>query len=305
MQLLPDNKSTRHTGCAIAPNIAAGLAWLAFSKGGNWLAVHRSGASAKECTMSTARTMIRPRTRGESLQPRTASFSTDESIAIQAPHADDESPLPVLMRLPEVAIPSSAKLSLRLDWLAKLDWNRIRRVKLDPNWVAGGLLGLVLFLLIMITLNRSSKPDPNTSAPNEAPSWNAGNLKPSPTSAAGVSASTSAHGMGPVTDRTDTSNGQTLGAGMSQTAASNAQQYSLEGISYPQTPHDMPAGMALEARTQITYGQPTGESGFDNGIRTAQRDTLVPRAVQAPTNPAHPGHAQFEGYITKPTEIRR
>ena len=117
--------------------------------------------------MSTARTMIRPRTRPQSPQPGGGALSTTESNAALAPNANDKSSLPILIRLPEVAIPHSTKLALRLDWLAKLDWNHIRRVKLDPNWVAGGLLGLVLFLLIMITLNRGSKPDPNTPAQNE------------------------------------------------------------------------------------------------------------------------------------------
>jgi hypothetical protein len=250
--------------------------------------------------------MIRPRTRPPSPQPGGSALSTTESNAVLAPKADDKSSLPILIRLPEVAIPHSAKLALRLDWLAKLDWNHIRRVKLDPNWVAGGLLGLVLFLLIMITLNRGSKPDPNSPAQNDAPSWNAGNSKSSPASAAEASAAN-----GPFTPAAEPNTQFAANASVAQPnggiapAHTDAGQAPLDGILYPQTPYPPLAGVEAPSQARVDYGSPPVQPDVQNGIHTALRDTSASRAFQSPSNSAYGGHAHFDGGITKPNEIRR
>jgi hypothetical protein len=247
---------------------------------------------------------------------------SDEPAAPSAIAGDELPGLVVLARLPEVATSRNpARLSPQLDWLKKLDLKQIRQLNLDPNWVAGGVLALVLLLLLVITLNRSPKPAANTAAENDAPSWNAGAKATAPTTLTatpnGATTSSpnfvpgavipgSVAGSAPPTSAID-------GAGQiqpgiqnqpsyssqpvaeSQPAASPQGQFSLEGVFYPRTPY--PAPVAYSPGQAVN--QPAASS-FGQEVRTAQRDVRAPHYAPAQPNSAQPGRAQLEGIISQP-----
>jgi hypothetical protein len=222
----------------------------------------------------------------------------------------------MLARLPEVTQPTDlSKLTVGLDWLKRIDWQQVRRIKLDPNWVAGGVLSLVLLLLLVITFNRSGKAPVEPAVNNDAPAWTtAGKTAPtagSPVSTAGDvapgGAASIASGVASEAKMTSTAAGTTPANSIapadqaSNSAAQAPNQYaaatspSLEGIYYPVTPYP-----AIGAQP-VVASAPAGAPPYDSGIRTAQRDvTAAPQAsgyVGAP--PA--SQARFEGgIITRP-----
>jgi hypothetical protein len=227
--------------------------------------------------------------------------------------------LPVLARLPEVSPPADrARLALQLDWLKKLDWKRVRQVNLDPNWVAGGVLALVLLLLLVITLNRSPKPEVDAAAQSEAPSWNAAgkavapttlsatpNIAPaSPSSILPQSAISPppASGMsGPPNQANAAPTSSYSGdPGIPSQAPSSSQgQFSLEGIFYPVTPYAAPVAVAAQPPIDHTAGQPNG-SVYGRELRTAQRDLTVPHHPQEQTGSPQNGRAHLQGIISQP-----
>jgi hypothetical protein len=259
--------------------------------------------------MSTTQTKIRPRVRAAELAPIYSASAGIPEPAGQPASADDSMPpLRLLARLPEVSLPSDkSKLSLNLDWLKRLDWQQVRRIKLDPNWVAGGVLSLVLVLLLVITFNRSSKPAAELPSTDEAPAWNTAgktpqsSISPAPGTEGPISASTAV----PNQSYGDTTLNQTPGGNVSPYAsdpavrrlaveASGAATNSLEGIYYPRTPHAAIASQPAIAHQ--TAGQP-----FDGDeIRTAQRDVIPPYQPPVYSAPPPSGQAHFEGIITRP-----
>ncbi|MEX2138578.1 MAG: hypothetical protein WD894_04915 [Pirellulales bacterium] len=268
--------------------------------------------------MRTTQTKIRPRLRvAEPAPQHSACAGISEPVGHPATAEDAMPPLRLLARLPEVALPpDQAKLSLRLDWLKRLDWQQVRRIKLDPNWVAGGVLSLVLLLLLIITFNRSSKPAVESPSTDEAPAWNTAgktppsSVSPKPGFGAPINASTVAPNerspvnAGPyVTDDTDSnhtpggnnvpfasdSSVRRLAAETSEPATT-----SLEGIYYPRTRFEAVAAQPVIANQ--TAGQPI----YGSEIRTAQRDVIAPYHPPSHSAPPQSGQAHFEGIIQRP-----
>jgi hypothetical protein len=254
--------------------------------------------------MKTTPTKIRPRLRVAEAAPRyNDSLGIPQTVDQPATVEDATPPLRVLARLPEVTLPADqSKISLPLDWLKNLDWQHVRRIKLDPNWVAGGVLSLVLVLLLVITFNRNSKSAAEPPSTDEAPAWNTAGKTPSNLSPETGLAPPSAVDVGPYVTGNTASN-QTQGghnassstdAAVRQFAAQNASSAttSLDGISYPRTPYP-------EVATQPVIVHQNAGQQFPE-VRTAQRD-LLPRyqpAVQGTSPPSD--QARLEGIITRP-----
>jgi hypothetical protein len=270
--------------------------------------------------MTAIRTTIRPRTRtAEALTPSDLTAANTAGNPQPLPNQDKPS-FPVLARLPDVSLAAEkGKLAIRLDWLTQLDWKKMRRLKLDPNWVAGGVLSLVMILLVVITLNRGSKPAADSPGEQEAASWQ--DAQAHEPAGQGSSIGESALTKQPVGSPLNSgqfaspgasglSGGQNTGVAPSQPVA-DAIRSSLEGIYYPRTPHAAPDSNVFPAAAQAT-AHPAAPGDYDNGIRTAQRDPFVSRAPQpssiqpAYVQPAHSqaGHAQFDGFITQPHGTR-
>jgi hypothetical protein len=247
---------------------------------------------------------------------------SEEPAASPAISGDELPGLVVLARLPEVSNSRNpARLSQQLNWLKKLDLKQIRQLNLDPNWVAGGVLALVLLLLLVITMNRSPKPAANTAAESDAPSWNAGATNTAPTtltatpngaapsspnfvpgavipgSVAGGAPPTSAiAGAGqiqPVIQNQASNSSQPVAA--SQPAASTQGQFSLEGVFYPRTNYPAPVAHSLGQ----AVNQPAASS-FGQEVRTAQRDVRAPHYAPAHPTSAQPDRAQLQGIISQP-----
>jgi hypothetical protein len=272
--------------------------------------------------MNTERTRIRPRIRTAEPAPHNT-LPPEEAVEKHSVSDDDLPGLQVLARLPEVAVPSDrTRLPLQLDWLKKLDWKRVRQVNLDPNWVAGGVLALVLLLLLVITLNRSPKPAADAAAESQAPSWNAGGKAAAPTTlsathniAAASPSNAPTNGApvntAPATGIVNAPTGVPPGPSyaVQPTVSSNAAagpqgQFSLEGVFYPVTPFAPPVGIAAQPSLDHAVNQPNG-SVYGRELRTAHRDVHVPH--QPHVQPAAPqsaapqsGRAQFEGIISQP-----
>ena len=267
--------------------------------------------------MSTSQIKIRPRIRIAEPQRLYSPASdihpqTDETASPE----DSVPPLRVLARLPEVAVAADkSKLSLSLDWLPRLDWQQVRRIKLDPNWVAGGVLSLVLVLLLIITFNRNSKQSAEPTSTDEAPAWSTAgkspqsNVSPVPGAGAPVSASTTAPhttpgdaadsmlsdstqnqapvgNIAPAVNDTDV---RRLAAETSQPATD-----SLDGIYYPNTGYREVTGHP--AISNLAVDQPLHGAA----IRTAHRDSIQPYQAPQQTAPSS-GQARFDGdIITRP-----
>jgi hypothetical protein len=258
--------------------------------------------------MNTARTTIRTRVRTQAAnQPKTTPSVTDQTGQPLSPNVAPP-PLPVLARIPDVTFPDDrSKLSLRLEWLTQLDWKRMRGIKLDSSWIAGGVLCVVLFLLLLITLNHSSKTNENSAPPADAPSWNNASA-PSPGNAIANSA---AAGM-PTTIASMTPDPGASGSQQSvidpRAATANSSSPSAEpnasslvGIYYPRTPHPTP--VIATPGAPVSFNQPIQQPMYNNEIRTAQRDSHVPHAPASTTTaqpPIQSARAQFDGIITNP-----
>jgi hypothetical protein len=267
--------------------------------------------------MSTSQTKIRPRIRIAEPQRLYSPASdnhgqTDEAVSPE----DSMPPLRVLARLPEVAVAADkSKLSLRLDWLQRLDWQLVRRIKLDPNWVAGGVLSLVLVLLLIITFNRNSKQSAEPTSTDEAPAWSTAGKSPQSTSSpmpgagAAVSAATTAtqttsrnaadpllsdsmqhqSPAGNIAPAVKDAEVRRLAAETSQPATD-----SLDGIYYPNTGY-------LEVTGHPAMSNAAVDQPFNGGeIRTAHRDSIQPyQATQQSAPPS--GQARLDGdIITRP-----
>ena len=269
--------------------------------------------------MRTAQTKIRPRPRvAEPALRYSDSPGIPEPVEQRATVEDAMPPLRLLARLPEVSVPADQpKISLPLDWLKRLDWQQVRRIKLDPNWVAGGVLSLVLVLLLVITFNRSSKPTVESPSTDEAPAWNtagkapASNLTSDPVGGAPINASTVAPTPASAMDAGSYASGNTSvnqspvgnnappsgDAVVRRLAAetSGPATASLEGIYYPRTPHD-----AITAQP-VVANQNAGQQFTGNEILTARRDVMPPYQPPVQSAPLQPGQAHFEGgIVTRP-----
>ncbi len=257
--------------------------------------------------MSTTQTKIRPRIRTAEPQPLHSRSDDIGQKTVESKSPDDSMPpLRLLARLPEVSVPlEKSKLSWRLDWLPRLDWQQVRRIKLDPNWVAGGVLSLVLVLLLIITFNRSSKQSAEPTTADEAPTWSTAGkshqspLSPAPDSGAPVSASTATPYVAPGINSSPVGNiapsardneVRRLAAETSGPATD-----SLEGIYYPSTGYGEVAihpAVSNRVAEQPQYG---GE------IRTAHRDAIQPYQPAGQSAPPSLGQARFDGdIITRP-----
>jgi hypothetical protein len=250
-----------------------------------------------------------------------------ERAASAVAQDDKTSSLPVLARIPEVSAKSDrTKLSLRLDWLTRLDWKRMRRIKMDPSWVAGGVLCVVLFLLLLMTLNRGSKTS-ETLEEGDAPPWKSAASTVTLQSAA-IPATT--HSLQASVARPET---QTQGAAQPSadlspafapasqsvadtnrssiatsqsagTADGHVAQPALTGIYYPQTPYPAPA-IGFVPNAAPSQSNHVAHPRYGEEIRTAQRDGFAPHAAatRAPApspSPSAIGGAQLDGIITKP-----
>jgi hypothetical protein len=219
------------------------------------------------------------------------------------PPDDSMPPLRLLARLPEVAVPANkSKFALRLAWLQRLDWQQVRRIKLDPNWVAGGVLSLVLVLLLTITFNRSSRQSADPTPADEAPTWSTAGKSPQssrspvPEDGAPLSASAAAS-PGNTTLPVDNVAPPTSESEVRRLAAetSGPATDSLEGIYYPNTGYGeitIHPAISNQIADQPRYG---GE------LRTAHRDAIQPYQAPQPTAPPPSGQARFDGdIITQP-----
>jgi hypothetical protein len=257
--------------------------------------------------MITSHTKVRPRVR----QPVARAQPVESPSMPQSPDNNDRGlpPLTVLARLPEVEVadkPSST--ATRLQWLHRFEWKGRHRLRLDPNWVAGSVLGVVLVLLLIITLNRSPKNNDQTPTPTDAPAWNAGNVTP-PNPAGSPIEHVSLDGNKPASveaaqsrepmmaaNPTETSlNGTTYRANIDSpvtpvTSGPTTPASALDGIAYPQTPFPPIGGPA--SAVSATGSPPAGYGGE---IRTAQRDG----ARFGHPEPQYRG-ARFDGTITQP-----
>jgi hypothetical protein len=269
--------------------------------------------------MNTERTRIRPRMRGaEAASPR--AMPPDEP-AVQKTVSGDELPgLILLAQLPEVSTSSNLTLlAEQIDWLKKLDWKRVRQLKFDPNWVAGGVLALVLVLLLIITLNRTPKPATETAIQKEAPSWkdqqktappttltatpNVATANPTGVAPGGIipggvtpnsaAAASSVAATGLVQGGIQQSPSSPSQPVVSSPITENPQgQFSLEGVYYPRTPYPAP----VEGPIGQAENQAAGASVHGRELRTAHRDVSMPHHANAP----QPGRAQLEGIISQP-----
>jgi hypothetical protein len=257
--------------------------------------------------MITSHTKVRPRVR-QSVAP---ARPVESPSLTPSPENNDRGlpPLTVLARLPEVTVaekPSAA--ARRLQWLHRFEWKGHHRLRLDPNWVAGSVLGIVLVLLLIITLNRSPKNNDQTPAPTDAPAWNAGKVMP-PNPAGSSIEQVSVEGNKPASveeaksrepimaaNPAETSlNGTTYRPNIESpatpgTAEQTAPVSALDGIAYPQTPFPPIGG---PARSVSATGSPP--AGYGGEIRTAQRDG----ARFGHPEPQYRG-ARFDGTITQP-----
>jgi hypothetical protein len=209
-----------------------------------------------------------------------------------------------------------------LEWLTHLDWKRLRRIKMDPNWVAGGVLCILLFLLLLITVNRGVKTGATTEEA-DAPTWkSAASTIPSPSesvpatahslNATAAPADTQVHGESPPMTAGNSNaavspnlaaveSKATSNASSANTESGNRTQQPLAGIYYPRTPFPAPA-IGAERSTIAPQSAHAAARSYGEELRTAQRDGLAPHAGARSTAPtqAPVGRAQFEGIITKP-----
>jgi hypothetical protein len=262
--------------------------------------------------MATAR-RIRPRSRAAT-PTTTSDAATPAALLGEQPAPVETLPhgIRLLARLPEVAPDKGGLWMERLEWLKRLDWNQVRRMRPDANWIAGGVLSLVLVLLLIITLHRGAKPAAS-SPETAAPAWTVSDPRtslhdgPNAKSTSGtlttadneLGSSTSA----PVIANTAEQSSITKGMAAQPTAGSiapagapeNGGNLSLEGIYYPQTPYAAPIVMPTSPATpnqQANAGTTPGE------IRTAQRDTSLGR-TGAPVG-FQSARPRLDGTISRP-----
>jgi hypothetical protein len=275
--------------------------------------------------MSTARKPIRPRLR-TGVEQTSGEVTIKSELAANIVVQNEKSSLPVLARIPQVSTKSDrTKLSMRLDWLARLDWKRMRHIKMDPSWVAGGVLCVVLFLLLLITINRSSKTG-ETREESDAPTWKSAASTVTLQSAANTATTHSLHAsvaqaetltqgaaqpnadFSPAAVPANRAVADTKGMSIAPsqpagTAEGNAVQPTLAGIYYPRTPYPAPAIGLVQTRAPSPGNFVAQPREYVEHIRTAQRDGYAPHAAatRAPVpSPPVVGGAQLDGIITKP-----
>jgi hypothetical protein len=235
---------------------------------------------------------IRPRVRSAEM-PRQQKIAVHSAQHITQSSAGEESgpPLPVLARLPDVSLPPErSRLSLGMDWLKRIDWQQVRRIKLDPNWVAGGVLSLVLLLLLVITFNRSDKTAVEPTTDTNAPAWStAGKSTQSPAAPTGVAAPLDASASAPQSFLADSAAPAATGGNTAAAPAPESQL--LYGVYYPRTPYD-----AVVASPFVANG-PGVQPYYGNEIRTAQRDPAVPVPPSTEFGSSPSNQARFEGGI--------
>ena len=206
----------------------------------------------------------------------------------------------VLARLPEIAAaPVGKPISLELSWVLNFRWqDRLRRlVQMEPNYLAGGVLALVVFVLVMITMR-------NRDGASAAVAGNAMAVTSAPAQATPVAEPTVAtmqqtlelaavetpqvvaqrEAAGPVAESYET-----------RTIAPETVHDPLAGIYYPRTPFDTPAGVSFEqvaGKPVAAFAAvgPAGQSGVAMRDRTEQRE---PQPTQS--EPV----ARLDGIITR------
>jgi hypothetical protein len=210
----------------------------------------------------------------------------------------------ILARLPEVTeAPIGNPISLKLSWVLNFRWqDGLRRlVQMEPNYLAGGVLALVVFLLVMITMrNRDGASAavagdalataPQATVPAEPPvaavkqQSDSANLKE-----AAPIAQTPVYADAAV-PRADSAEVRSI--------APAPVQDPLAGIYYPRTQFAAPAGVSFEqvagkpvaAFAAVTSPFPTGE------VHTPMRERIEQHQQPAPQ--ADPV-ARLDGIITR------
>ncbi len=266
--------------------------------------------------MSTTPSAIRPRSRAgtrgkeqpKDSQPRPHVRVEPARSENREPRTTAPSP-PVLARLPEIAERPKAKpISLNLNWLLNFQWQRRLRqlVQMEPNYLAGGVLALVVFLLVMITMRNRDGTATVAAAPAGAVA-----ATPIPTPPATVaqaalpeskakSDSVASVTHQPVTASHVPASPVAAEAGVTETVAATPNQDPLAGIYYPRTQFGPPAGVAFEqvpAQSVAAFAAVNASAPAD-GLRTALRERIEPGTPHA-TN-TQPGVARLDGTITRP-----
>jgi hypothetical protein len=214
----------------------------------------------------------------------------------------------VLARLPEVVEPPNAKpLTLKLSWVLNFRWqDGLRRlVQMDPNYLAGGVLALVVFVLVMITMRNRDGASAAVTVSNDA-------IAAAPPAQAMPVAESTAQPLQQQRDSTPIQESQQLAQAPThtnwpQTARDAAATYAAEpapaqhplsGIYYPRTPYDAPAGVSFEhvAGKPVAAFAAVNAGGPAEGVRTAMRNANGQREPQpSQTEPV----ARLDGIITR------
>ncbi len=265
--------------------------------------------------MSTTPSAIRPRSRAGSRgkaqpkdsQPRAHVRVEPVQAGNREPKPKAPSP-PVLARLPEItAQPTAKPISLNLNWLLNFQWQRrLRRlVQMEPNYLAGGVLALVVFLLVMITMRNRDGTATAAAAPASAMA-----ATPIPTQPATVALAESkdkSDSVASVTPQPATAShvpanpvATEVIAGVAETIASTPAQDPLAGIYYPRTQFGPLAGVAFEqvAGQSVAAFAAANSSAPADGVRTALRDRIEPGTPHA--THTEPGVARLDGTIIRP-----
>jgi hypothetical protein len=214
----------------------------------------------------------------------------------------------VLARLPEVVEPPAAKpLSLNLSWVLNFRWqDGLRRlVQMDPNYLAGGVLALVVFVLVMITMRNRDGVSAAVTLSNDAiaatsPAQATPVVEPAAVAERPIAGPTALNESQPVADMPGRHAAiQPVAETASQRADVAASvQDPLAGIYYPRTPFEAPAGMSFEhvaGKPVAAFAAINSQSPTD-GMRTAMTNPIGQRESQpSQSEPV----ARLDGIITR------
>jgi hypothetical protein len=218
---------------------------------------------------------------------------------------------PVLARLPEIAEqPTAKRISLNLNWLLNFQWQRrLRRlVQMEPNYLAGGVLALVVFLLVMITMRNRDGTATAAATPVSAvaatqiPTPPATVARATPSESKNKSDSVASDAPQPAaTSQVPAASLATeANSGVAETIAPTPAQDPLAGIYYPRTQFGPVAGVAFEqvAGQSVAAFAAANSSAPADGVRTALRDRNEPGTPHA--THTEPGVARLDGTIIRP-----
>jgi hypothetical protein len=264
--------------------------------------------------MTTSQSTIRPRTRLEmhgveqAKDKQTQPYVRGEGLpgGNSGSRQTLQSPV-VLARLPElVDAPIGKPLSLKLTWVLNFRWqDQLRRlVQMEPNYLAGGVLALVVFLLVMITMrNRDGVSAAVADSSMAAAAAPAQATPAAETSIAALQQQPDSTAVNASQVVAETRFHADAAAPAVDTAATRVNTPApaldpLAGIYYPRTPFDAPAGVSFEqvAGKPVAAFAAVSAAGPADGVRTALRDRSEQRDPQAPqTEPV----ARLDGIITR------